>query len=153
MKTAKTVRCGREAASDPSVSQLLQIRDWLAARQSEMIATLKEFVENESPTQDKPGCDKLCAMLQERFRQIGGRVKLHKQRKAGDHLQADFAGARGRKPILLLGHYDTVYSLGTLATLPWRQSKELLYGPGVFDMKGGIVQMIFAIRALQYTLD
>jgi len=150
MKTpAKAVRRIRKAASLTHDSRLLQIRDWLAARQSEMIATLKEFVENESPTHDKAACDKLCAALAERFLQIGGRVKLHKRKKAGDHLQADFGGARGQKPILLLGHYDTVYGLGTLATMPWRESKGLLYGPGAFDMKGGIVQMMFAIRALQ----
>ena len=56
---------------------------------------------------------------------------------------------RGRKPILLLGHYDTVYDLGTLANMPWREQKGRLYGPGVFDMKGGIAQIMFALRALQ----
>ncbi len=76
-------------------------------------------------------------------------VKLHRQKKAGDHLQVEFAGAKGRKPILLLGHYDTVYDIGTLATMPWRESKGLVYGPGAFDMKGGVVQMMYAIRALQ----
>ena len=150
MKTpAKSAQRVREATPDKSVSQLLQIRDWLAPREGEMIASLKELVETESPTHDKAACDKLCATLTERFSQIGGRVKLHKQKKTGDHLQADFGGGRGRKPILLLGHYDTVYSLGTLATMPWRESKGLLYGPGAFDMKGGIVQMMFALRALQ----
>lgn len=130
-------------------SKLLQIRDWLGPRTAEMIASVKELVETESPTHEKAACDKLCSILAERFLHIGGRVKLHKQHRSGNHLQADFGSTRGRKPILLLGHYDTVYSLGTLTTMPWRESKGLLYGPGVFDMKGGIVQVIFAIRALQ----
>ena len=118
-------------------------------RLPEMVASLKQIVLLESPTQDKAACDKLCVILADQFRQIGGRVKLHRQKSAGDHLQVDFAGASGRKPILLLGHYDTVYSTGTLDSMPWRESKGLIYGPGVFDMKSGIVQMMFAIRALQ----
>ena len=55
----------------------------------------------------------------------------------------------GRKPVLLLGHYDTVYDLGTLKTMPWREEKGVLAGPGVFDMKCGIAQIMFALRALR----
>jgi glutamate carboxypeptidase len=139
----------RKAELQPVVSPLLLIRDWLAPLQSEMVADLKELVLLESPTHDKAACDKLAAVLGEKFRQLGGRVKLHRQKKAGDHLQVEFAGAKGRNPILLLGHCDTVYDIGTLATMPWRESKGLVYGPGAFDMKGGIVQVMFAIRALQ----
>ena len=61
----------------------------------------------------------------------------------------NFAGPRARKPILLLGHFDTVYDLGTLEKMPWRESKGRLYGPGVFDMKSGIVQMMFALWSLR----
>jgi glutamate carboxypeptidase len=117
-----------------------------------MVAALKKLVSLESPTHDKAACDHLCTVLVEKFRQFGGREKIHRQKKAGNHLQVEFAGARYRKPVLLLGHYDTVYGIGTLASMPWRESKGLVYGPGVFDMKGGIVQMMFAIRALQETL-
>ncbi len=139
----------RKSASGSTSTQLSQIRDWLASRKSDMVGDLKELVLMESPTHDKAACDKLCAVLAEKFRQLGGRVKLHRHKKAGDHLQVEFAGAKGRKPILLLGHYDTVYETGTLATMPWRESKGLVYGPGAFDMKGGIVQLMFAMRALQ----
>jgi glutamate carboxypeptidase len=135
-------------ATDP---RLALIRDWLLPRKAEMVTALKELALLESPTHDKAACDKLCAVLANQFLQLGGRVKLHRQKKAGDHLQVEFAGAKGRKPILLLGHYDTVYDTGTLASMPWRESKGLVYGPGVFDMKGGIVQMMFAIRALRAT--
>ncbi len=127
------------------------MREWLAPRKAEMVAALKELVLLESPTHDKAACDKLSAVLADQFQELGGRVKLHRQKETGNHLQVEFAGARGRKPILLLGHYDTVYSVGTLATMPWRESKGLVYGPGAFDMKGGIVQMMFALRALQAT--
>jgi len=132
--------------------QLPQLSEWLKPRKPEMIALLKELVVHESPTHDKAACDSLCRVLAEKFDQVGGKVKVHRQKKAGGHLQVEFGGARSGKPILLLGHYDTVYGIGTLASMPWRGSKGLLYGPGVFDMKGGIVQMMFAIRALKETL-
>jgi glutamate carboxypeptidase len=58
-----------------------------------------------------------------------------------------FTGAKGRESVLLLGHFDTVYDVGTLQTMPWREAKGRLYGPGVFDMKSGIAQMMFALWA------
>jgi glutamate carboxypeptidase len=121
---------------------------WLTAHQPEMIEQVRELVVRESPTQDKSACDALCAYLAERFRSLGGRVKVHRQAEAGNHLQVDFTGPRGRQPVLLLGHYDTVYDLGTLKTMPWGEKSGHLYGPGVFDMKGGIAQIMFALRAL-----
>jgi len=133
--------------------QLWQVQEALTACSAEMVASLKELVLNESPTNDKGACDRLCSLLASQFAGLGGRVKVHRQKKSGDHLQVEFGGARDRKPLLLLGHYDTVYEVGTLASMPWRESKGLLYGPGVFDMKGGIVQMMFAIRALKETLQ
>src|SRR4051812_47919144 len=131
MKTSspKNSQTARDESSSGS-AQLSQIRDWLAPRKTEMVADLKELVLMESPTHDKAACDRLCAMLADQFRQLGGRVKLHRQKKAGDHLQVEFAGAKGPKPILLLGHFDTVYATGTLDTMPWRESKGLVYGPG-----------------------
>lgn len=117
-----------------------------------MVASLREMVERESPTHDKRACDQLCAHLASEFRCLGGEVKLHRQRDAGHHLQVDFAGAEGRAPLLLLGHYDTVYDLGTLQAMPWSERQGRLYGPGVFDMKAGIVQMMFALWALRESI-
>jgi glutamate carboxypeptidase len=61
----------------------------------------------------------------------------------------EFKGAKSREPVLLLGHFDTVYDLGTLKAMPWLEKAGRLYGPGVFDMKGGIVQIMFALAALK----
>lgn len=122
---------------------------WLADRQLEMIAAVREMVLRESPTHDKQACDALCGFLTGKFEKLGGEIRLHRQRKAGNHLQVNFGGVRNRAPILLLGHFDTVYDLGTLEKMPWREEKGRLSGPGVFDMKSGIAQMMFAIRALR----
>jgi glutamate carboxypeptidase len=133
---------GRQPQADHS-----EVLRWLTARQSEMVASVREMVLRESPTQNKQACDALCSYLVAEFECLGGRVRSHRQRSAGNHLQVDFTGAKGRKPVLLLGHFDTVYDVGTLQSMPWREDKGRLYGPGVFDMKSGIAQMMFALWA------
>lgn len=136
----------QKTAFDPA---LKQIAGWLNERQAEMVATVRELVIRESPTNNKQACDALCEHLADEFGCLGGEVKIHPQSEAGNHLQVNFADGRGRKPVLLLGHFDTVYELGTLGTMPWRESKGKLHGPGVFDMKSGIVQMMFALWSLR----
>jgi glutamate carboxypeptidase len=128
-----------------------EVLQWLTARENEMIASVREMVVRESPTHDKNACDKMCQHLAGEFECLGGKVQVHQQPTAGNHLQVDFPGASNRKPVLLLGHFDTVHGLGTLRTMPWREHKGRLYGPGVFDMKAGIVQMMFALWALRET--
>lgn len=110
--------------------------------------TIRQLVEIESPSNDKAACDRMAAMLADRFDTIGARVELHSSPQAGAHVQADFAGMAG-KPILLLGHYDTVYPLGTLASMPCRMSEGRLWGPGTLDMKGGIGLMLHVIAAIR----
>jgi glutamate carboxypeptidase len=124
-----------------------EVLRWLTARQSEMVASVREMVLRESPTQNKQACDALCSYLAAEFECLGGRVRIHRQRSAGNHLQVTFTGTKGREPVLLLGHFDTVYDVGTLQTMPWREERGRLYGPGVFDMKSGIAQMMFALWA------
>ena len=125
------------------------IRQWLAAREDEMVASLREMVVRESPTHDKEACDQMCSYLAGEFEHLGGQVRIHRQRSAGNHLQVNFAGVKGRKPVLLLGHFDTVHDLGTLQRCHGASIAAVCYGPGVFDMKAGIVQMMFALRALR----
>ena len=114
-----------------------------------MVACVRELVVRESPTQDKLACDELCSYLAVEFERLDGQVKVHRQDVAGDHLQVDFTGDAPRQPLLLLGHLDTVYDVGTIEAMPWREEKGRLYGPGVFDMKSGIAQMMFALAALR----
>jgi glutamate carboxypeptidase len=138
----------KSRAGQPNAAHSEVLR-WLTERQREMVASVREMVLRESPTQDKQACDALCSYLAGEFERLGGRVKTHRQSSAGDHLQVNFAGGKSRNPVLLLGHFDTVYDLGTLQTMPWREERGRLYGPGVFDMKSGIAQMIFAIATLR----
>ena len=119
------------------------------SRLPKMIALVRRLVEQESPSFNKPAVDALGRMLAREFEQRGAKVKLHRAASFGDHLQADFAGARGGQPVMLLGHIDTVYDVGTLSGMPWREERGRLCGPGVLDMKTGIAQMLFAIDVLR----
>ncbi|HSE50516.1 MAG TPA: M20 family metallopeptidase [Terriglobales bacterium] len=144
-KTAETNGVSRELGQ-----ALLQ---WLARAQPRMVGTIKTLVETESPSSSKPAVDALVQHLAKEFRAVGGKVTLHPQRKFGDHLQVEFAagknGNANAKPILLLGHTDTVWDVGTLKVMPFQVQKGRLWGPGVYDMKTGIAQMLYAIGALR----
>src|SRR5581483_3851411 len=118
-------------------------------RLPEMVQTIREFVEVESPSDHKAAGDRMAALLAGRFELLGGESRLHRAADYADHLQVEFAGRADQKPVLLLGHFDTVYPLGTLAKMPCRREQERLYGPGVLDMKSGIALMLYAIQALQ----
>jgi len=106
-------------------------------------------VEIESPSDDKSAVDRLGQHVAEKFAALGGAVRIHKASAFGDHVQVDFAGASTNKAVLLLGHIDTVYPLGTLATMPCHIKAGRLLGPGVLDMKSGIGLMLHVIEALQ----
>jgi glutamate carboxypeptidase len=122
---------------------------YFESRQEALLQTIREFVEIESPSDNKPAADRMGAFLAEKFALIGGRPQLHRTENFGDNLQIDFPGAANTKPVLLLGHFDTVYSLGTLPNMPCRIEDGQLRGPGVLDMKAGIALMLFAIEALR----
>ena len=110
---------------------------------------LRRFVESESPSNDKDLVDTFGKKVAEEFAKLGGVEKLHKQRSHGDVLQIDFKGTAKSKPLMLLGHLDTVYEAGTLSDMPCHVASGRMFGPGVFDMKCGIVQMLLAIEALR----
>src|SRR5439155_1832875 len=92
--------------------------------------------EVESPTGDT---EELRDRMAEELRTLGGDVTIE-----GAHAVADFEGSGA--PLLLLGHVDTVWPRGTLAAMPWRVEHGRAYGPGSYDMKGGLVVMLEAIR-------
>jgi glutamate carboxypeptidase len=128
----------------------LEWLDGMRNRRDEWLAALAALVEHESPSRDKPALDALASKLAERFEAIGGRVERISNADGGDHVLARFAfdGPLDRKPALVLGHYDTVWPVGTLATMPFRVEGGRAFGPGVFDMKASLVEAEFAIDGL-----
>jgi glutamate carboxypeptidase len=121
----------------------------LEARQEEIVQTIREFVEIESPSDDKMAADRMGALLAARFQASGGNARVHRATDFGDNIQINFPGRERIKPVLLLGHFDTVYPVGTLENMPCRVSDGRVYGPGVLDMKSGIALMLYAIEALR----
>jgi glutamate carboxypeptidase len=117
-------------------------------RKDKIVETIRELVSIESPSDNKAALDTLAEIIAAKFETLGGRPTIHKQHAAGNHVQVDF-GARDQKPVLLLGHYDTVYAMGTLATMPCRVADGRVWGPGSLDMKGGIALMLEALAGVR----
>jgi glutamate carboxypeptidase len=126
-----------------------QIHAAVAPRLDQTKALLRRLVEIESPSDSKAAVDRANDLLRGEAGRLGGKSKLHKQREFGDVLELRFGPIRSRrKPVLLLGHLDTVWPIGTLDGMPWREAQGKLYGPGVLDMKAGVAMALTAIEVL-----
>jgi glutamate carboxypeptidase len=118
--------------------------------QQAMLDLLRAMVEIESPSDNKAAVDRCAAFVAERCMALSGRVRLHRQKTFGNMLEARFGPAKSKqKPILLLGHLDTVWPLGTLKGMPFNIAKGRVWGPGVLDMKAGVAMALTAIAILQ----
>src|SRR5436190_13784414 len=104
-----------------------------------MLELLRELVEIESPTYS-PGVRAVAARIGLELESLGVSVTIHE----GAHLVAELPGAG--EPLLLLGHADTVWPVGTLDSMPFRVDGDRAYGPGVYDMKACLVVLLEAIR-------
>jgi glutamate carboxypeptidase len=109
---------------------------------------LEQMVNMESPSSDKVLVDRFARFVGSQFETIGGAVDYIPVERFGDHLRVKFPGKTSEK-ILLLGHTDTVFSVGEVAKRPFQITNGTATGPGVFDMKAGILIMWAALRALR----
>jgi glutamate carboxypeptidase len=118
---------------------------------SQMARMLARLVGAESPSTDKPALDRLARVVAAEWRRSGASVRVVRQGVAGDQVRVEWRppGSRGMAPILLLGHLDTVYEIGTLRKTPFRLHGGRAYGPGTFDMKSGLVIALFAVEMLR----
>ncbi len=112
--------------------------------------TIEALVTLESPSDEKAAVDRCGNELHKRLTAIGSLVERTPQPVRGDHLRArwDTAIVDDGAQILLLGHFDTVWPVGSLARMPLREVAGRLHGPGIFDMKSGIAVSMLAMRAL-----
>jgi glutamate carboxypeptidase len=120
---------------------------WCQAEQAWLRDTIEALVRLESPSTDKAAVDRCGGELATRLEAIGARVTRLAQPEHGDHVRAEFGDGRPR--VLLLGHFDTVWSVGQLDRMPLREEAGRLHGPGVFDMKAGIGVAMLAMRAIR----
>lgn len=124
---------------------------YFKSRQGEMINLLKQAVGHESPSSDKKAVDACSAFVAGEFRKAGARITRLPQKKTGDLYIVEYpasAKAPGEGQILILTHIDTVWPVGRIARMPFYISGDKVFGPGVLDMKSGIVLSIFALKAL-----
>ena len=112
-----------------------------------MVETIERLVRVESPSTDKAAVDRCGAELAGMLRAVDADVELLTQVERGDHIRARLGGS-GR-PVMLLGHFDTVWPVGTLDRMPLRRDGDRLHGPGTFDMKAGIAIALTAVSALR----
>ncbi|WUJ71136.1 M20/M25/M40 family metallo-hydrolase [Kribbella soli] len=111
-----------------------------------IIERLQEYVGAETPTGDAAALNAFADRLAERYAGLGATVR-RVPAPTGDHLVADFPGRAGEAPLLFLAHHDTVWPIGQLAgAMPWREENGVIHGPGVFDMKGGLVVLETALE-------
>ncbi|MEZ6060140.1 MAG: M20 family metallopeptidase [Planctomycetaceae bacterium] len=130
----------------------LRLRDHLAAQTPQMLNLLTAVALAESPSQDHQAQRQVQQLLSSALRDRGYRVRHVDGKTTGGLLLAIPETRSRRVPIqLLLGHCDTVWPAGTLQSMPVEQRDGNLHGPGVYDMKAGLVQAIFAVDALRAT--
>ncbi|WP_240788673.1 M20 family metallopeptidase [Ramlibacter henchirensis] len=124
------------------------VRGWLAARRGEMLELLEAAVNIDSGSSHKPGADRMASLMESFLRDAGLATQRHPLADHGDCVSATLAGRAGAPHVLLLGHMDTVFPVGTAQRRPFRIDGDMAYGPGVADMKAGLVMHAFVARAL-----
>lgn len=125
------------------------VLQWLDARRDAIVADMEAFVQRETPSDDKALTDAFAAFLADYAAGLGAATEILPAAERGDHVRATWGDPGAAAPILLLGHFDTVWPAGTTASRPFAVRDGRAAGPGVFDMKAGLVQGLWAVRALR----
>lgn len=115
--------------------------------QEEMVSVLRDLTNLDSPSTDKVHVDKLSSFLARKWEETGASVRFIEQERYGNHLRVEWG--EGAEQILILCHMDTVWDAGEASRRPFRVENGKAYGPGAYDMKGGIVEALYAVKALK----
>lgn len=125
-----------------------QITDWLASQRQAMIDLLRDVVNIDSGSYDKAGVDAVGARFERHFSEHGIPFRRESHDSFGDAIHAEVAKpGSNEKPVLLMGHRDTVFGKGEATLRPFTIKETRAYGPGVADMKAGVVMNIFVATA------
>ncbi len=131
-------------------SEAKHIVNYLKENQESMILFLKKLVEAESPSSDANAQVGVINLLKSAFEELGHYVLQMPGNKTGGFILSRPVKRLKNKPLqLLLGHCDTVWKLDTILTMPIIQDESKITGPGIFDMKAGLTQMIYSLQAIR----
>lgn len=125
------------------------IQEYLEGNEERILKDIGELVEMESPSMDKELLDRAAEFIATYGQKmLGVRPEVVHNENAGNNLIFTVPGTEEVEPILILAHYDTVWPAGTLDRMPFNIDNNIITGPGVFDMKGGLIQGFWAIESL-----
>jgi glutamate carboxypeptidase len=125
--------------------------DHYAARQEAILKSIRELVERETKSREESRLNEIAGFVSGQLREVGGQVELIPQNGYGTHLRArfDFGHDRTEQGVLVVGHLDTVWPVGSLERLPFRVTLEgRAHGPGIFDMKSGVAIVVESLRTI-----
>lgn len=127
-----------------------EILQFMQGRRQSMLDLLRRMAEAESPSDVPAAQAGITAIVAAELEKRGLEVKLIPGKTSGGMIHARAAGRDGAPLQLILGHYDTVWPIGTLESMPFRHEGDTVHGPGVYDMKGGVAQAMLAFDALNH---
>jgi glutamate carboxypeptidase len=142
------------AYSRPVISdrELAGLQSAIRALLPDYLADLERLVNIDCGTYTKAGVDEVGRWVAEHLRALGASVRVEPNEQLGDTLVAELEGTRGGPNVLLIGHLDTVFEPGTVAARPFVVRGGRAYGPGVADMKSGLLGGLYALQALKLTV-
>lgn len=133
----------------PNPVLLGQLRDEVERRLPDFLADLETIVNVESGSYTVAGVDEVATWMGDRLAGLGASVVRHQNEALGDTIVATFERAADGPTVLLIGHADTVFDVGYLARRPFEIDGDLILGPGVSDMKSGLLAGLYALDVLR----
>jgi glutamate carboxypeptidase len=140
----------KAATAGPSLPDTSRLLAQALQREPRMVERMRSLVEIESPSSDKSAVDRALTLFAAWAQDAGATLRRHSHREVGDSLEIRFGGRSRERPMLLLGHLDTVWDKGTLGHMPWKATGNRIAGPGVLDMKAGAIMALTAIEIVQH---
>ena len=127
-----------------------EVRHYLDSVEGDMINTLKSLVLNESPSGNREAQAAILNLLSKELRSLGYITRLYPGKQTGGFLYSRPRKRIKNKPVqLLIGHCDTVWQLETLRSMPYHEGENRISGPGIYDMKAGITQILYTLKTLR----
>ena len=141
------------SATWPLTVPAADLTAWVHGHREQMLGELRAYVEIETPSDDRSALEHGLAFVEAWITGHLGEPSARTVQDGGEHgdtVVLDLPGDLPGAPVAVLAHYDTVWPVGTLAGMPFSLEDDVLRGPGVFDMKSGLVQLVWGLKALQH---